>query len=57
MNSAAQIAKETIINLKLRMLTLSYSHYEIMELALKEKKSSGQLEHEKVKICSREESL
>lgn len=41
------------------MLTLNYSHYEIMGSALKKKKkiSSGQGECKKVKICSQEEGL
>lgn len=41
------------------MLTLTYSHYEIMGSALKKKKekSSGQRECKKVKICSQEEDL
>lgn len=42
MNSVAQIAKEMFINLKLRMLTLNYSHDEIMESALKKKKKKKQ---------------
>lgn len=39
------------------MQTLSYPHYEIMESALKGKKTSGQLEHKKVKVCCQEEGL